>query len=73
MVSLMTVYGNPQYYVESVEELNNIPENAPPSTIAIVNTEDGVYKYMKSSSGSWNNAGTYSGGDYPTAPLYPRG
>ena len=73
MVSLMTVYGNPQYYVESVEELQDIPENAPPSTIAIVNTEDGVYKYMKSSSGDWNNAGTYSGGDYPTSPLYPRG
>ena len=45
MVSLMTVHGVPQYYVESTEELNNIPENAPPSTIAIVNTEDGVYKY----------------------------
>ena len=73
MVSLMTVHGVPQYYVESTEELNNIPENAPPSTIAIVNTEDGVYKYMKSSSGDWNNAGTYSGGDYPTSPLYPRG
>ena len=40
MVSLMTVYGNPQYYVESVEELDDIPENAPASTIAIVNTED---------------------------------
>ena len=73
MVSLMTVYGNPQYYVESVEELDDIPENTPAGTVAIVNTENGVYKYMKTSSGTWNNAGSYSGGEDPSSPLYPRG
>lgn len=73
MISLLTTHGNPQYYVESVEELADIPENAPASTVAIVNTEDGIYKYMKTSSGTWNNAGTYSGGDDPNTPLYPRG
>ena len=45
MVSLMKVHGTPQYYVESVEELDNVPENAPAGTVAIINTEDGVYKY----------------------------
>ena len=73
MVSLMKVHGAPQYYVESVEELDNVPENAPAGTVAIVNTEDCVYKYMKTSSGTWNNAGTYSGGEDPSSPLYPRG
>ena len=41
--------------------------------VRIVNTENGVYKYMKTSSGTWNNAGTYSGGEDPSSPLYPRG
>lgn len=73
MISLMKVHGAPQYYAESVEELQDIPENAPAGTVAIINTEDGVYQYMKTSDGEWNPAGLYSGGDDPRSPLYPRG
>lgn len=54
MVSLMTAYGNPQYYIESVEELDDIPENAPPGTVTIINSSDGLKVYMKTESGSWN-------------------
>lgn len=64
---------NPQYYVESVEELDDIPVNAPAGTIAIVNTNDGVNIYMKTEDNTWNNAGAFNGGDDLTQPLYPRG
>ena len=42
MVSLFIIHGNPQYYVESVEELEDILTNVLASIIAIVNTESGV-------------------------------
>lgn len=71
---LMQRSSNPQYYVESVEELDNIPTNVPAGTIAIVNAEIGVRRYMKTEEGTWNDAGSFSGGgDDPTQPLYPRG
>lgn len=51
---LMQKNSNPQYYVESVEELDNIPTNVPAGTIAIINGSDGLKVYMKNESGNWN-------------------
>jgi hypothetical protein len=45
---------NPKYYVESEEELANIPANAPASTIAECNASDGFKVYMKNEAGEWN-------------------
>lgn len=41
----------PTYYVESVDELNDIPANEPEGTIAEVLTTDGLKVYMKRTSG----------------------
>ncbi len=45
---------NPEYYIESYEELVNIPENAPAGTIAQCNSDDGFKVYMKNEAGDWN-------------------
>ena len=44
----------PEYYIETIEDLENIPENAPSGTITIMNGSDGLKVYMKTDSGSWN-------------------
>jgi hypothetical protein len=45
---------NPEYYIESEAELAEIPENAPASTIAQCNSDDGFKVYMKNEAGDWN-------------------
>lgn len=44
----------PEYYIETTEDLENIPANAPSGTVAIMNSSDGLKVYMKTESGSWN-------------------
>ena len=44
----------PEYYIETIEELENIPQNAPSGTVAIMNGSDGLKVFMKTDSGSWN-------------------
>lgn len=71
---LMQKNSNPQYYVELVEELNNIPTNTPAGITAIANTESGVKRYIKIEEGTWNDAGSFGGGrDDPTQLLYLKG
>lgn len=45
---------NPDYYIESESELNEIPKDAPASTIVWCNAEDGFTVYMKNEAGTWN-------------------
>jgi hypothetical protein len=44
----------PEYYIETTEDLENIPIDAPSGTVAIMNGSDGLEVYMKTDSGSWN-------------------
>ena len=43
-----------KYYVESNDELNDIPESSPPGTIVEVNEKNNFHVVMKMSDGSWN-------------------
>lgn len=45
---------NLKYYIESEEELADIPINAPAGTIAECNASDGFTAYMKNEAGEWN-------------------
>ena len=44
----------PTFYVESVDELANIPEEAPAGTIVEVNAASGFKVFMKNSQGTFN-------------------
>lgn len=43
----------PQYYCESEEEINEIPENAPAGSTLLLLTDSGLIVKMKHSSGKW--------------------
>lgn len=45
---------NLKYYIESEEELADIPINAPAGTIAERNASDGFTAYMKNEAGNFN-------------------
>ena len=44
----------PTYYVESDDELNTIPKNAPAGTIVEVNESGNFHVVMKMEDGTWN-------------------
>lgn len=43
----------PEYYVETLSELDEIPVNAPSGTIALMNGDNGFKVYMKNENGDW--------------------
>ena len=53
-MKILTEHGMPEYYIESAEELANIPENAPAGTIVLCNASDGLAVYMKNEAGEFN-------------------
>ena len=44
----------PTYYVESISELDSIPDTAPTGSIAIINATGAFQVTMKNSTGVWN-------------------
>ena len=42
-----------EYYIESLEELKDLPEDAPVASIVLILTENGLVIKMKNSQGVW--------------------
>ena len=42
-----------EYYIESLEELKDLPEDVPVASIVLILTENGLVIKMKNSQGAW--------------------
>lgn len=42
-----------EYYIDSLEELKNLPKDAPVASIVLILTENGLVIKMKNSQGAW--------------------